>query len=121
MTTTTTQSTYTREVVRSMDRTAVCAAIKRHLKARTGITFSVTGGRGTAWGWLYIAATKQRAADQWGRLTPSDAKVLADALGLRDEYVGDSVSIPAGSDWWTEYLQRAETGACTVRGERRWD
>lgn len=41
-------------------RPEVTKQIKQSLKERTGLTWSVTGNRGTAWGWLTIAAPKAR-------------------------------------------------------------
>jgi hypothetical protein len=42
------------------DRNPVLARIKAALKRRSGKVWSVTGGRGTAWGWLKIASPKAR-------------------------------------------------------------
>lgn len=45
---------------KNVDRSEVTKFIKANLKKRTGRDWSVTGGRGTAWGWLRIEAPKSR-------------------------------------------------------------
>jgi hypothetical protein len=45
---------------KNMDRSEVTKHIKKYLRERTGRDWSVTGGRGTAWGWLRIEAPKKR-------------------------------------------------------------
>jgi hypothetical protein len=44
----------------SIDRGEAIKAIRTALKRRTGRTWSVTGGRGTAWGWITIEAPPKR-------------------------------------------------------------
>lgn len=41
-------------------RNEAIAEIKRALRERSGKTWSVTGGRGTAWGWITISAPPSR-------------------------------------------------------------
>lgn len=43
-----------------MDRNETIKAIKTALQKCSGKTWSVTGGRGTAWGWLTIDAPPAR-------------------------------------------------------------
>jgi hypothetical protein len=45
---------------RAHDRDATIQAIRKALKARSGKVWSVTGGRGTAWGWIRIDAPPAR-------------------------------------------------------------
>jgi hypothetical protein len=42
------------------DRASTIRAIRAGLKRRSGKTWSVPGGRGTAWGWLRISAPPKR-------------------------------------------------------------
>jgi hypothetical protein len=43
-----------------MDRKAVVAEIKAALRRRSGKDWSVTGGKGTAWGYIYVSAPPRR-------------------------------------------------------------
>lgn len=43
-----------------IERKDAVKRIKAALKKKTGKTWSVTGGRGTAWGWLCVQAPKKR-------------------------------------------------------------
>lgn len=43
-----------------MDRNETIKRIKDALKRRSGKPWSVTGGRGTAWGWITIDAPPAR-------------------------------------------------------------
>jgi hypothetical protein len=103
----------------SIDRNEALAQIKAALKKR-GLKFSVTGGRGTAWGWLHID------------LLPSDYKKLAgddsainSRLGLMNYKLGltghSSISIPSASDYYREYIDRANGITPTVTGTPYWD
>ena len=42
------------------DRNETIALIKKSLQERSGKTWSVTGGRGTAWGWITISVPPKR-------------------------------------------------------------
>ena len=115
-----------------MDRNETISTIRKALKRRSGKTWSVTGGRGTAWGWLRIDAPPARRKwsqietgelddfglpawrwehkpdAQYGHMSPDESRELADLLGLEDEAHFQGVSIPASSDYWREYIDRAE-------------
>lgn len=101
------------------DRAEVVARIKTALQKRSGRSWSVTGGRGTAYGWIAIRAMKKDAADQWGSLTPADQALLSNLLG---EPVNENgVSIPSGHAYRREYIDRAEGRAPSVVGTPYWD
>lgn len=110
-----------------MDRDEAILRIRKGLRARTGRDWSVTGGRGTAWGWISIEAPPRRRIDQNGQPGPNayytseeDCAILAAALGL-DRVHFQGVSIPASSDYRTEYVDRAEGRAPSVVGQPYWD
>lgn len=44
----------------NIDRNEAIKTIKAALKARSGKSWSVTGGRGTAWGWIKISVPPSR-------------------------------------------------------------
>lgn len=121
--------------------------IKRALQARSGKPWSVTGGKGTAYGWLRIDVPPKRRTwhrrakpgnphllpgglDQWdfvndpsksfGHMGPEDKAELAKLLGL--SHVHDQgVLIPDSSDFYCEYIQRAEGAPVTYHGTPYWD
>ncbi len=120
------------------ERSDVCKRIKKALRKRTGLSWSVTGGRGTAWGWLNIQAPKGRLIcrdqnpnydwhlDNYQDEKPfierqategetayytsqEDREILAKALGLgMNEVSAQGVSI--SPEKWNFYLERAENG-----------
>lgn len=123
-----------------MDRDTTIAAIKAGLRARTGKEWSVTGGRGTDWGWIRISAPPRRRLDSQGRgvgeldgrggvvdsenvyyMSSTDCTELGEALGLGRPSHVQGESIPAASDYYQEYIDRAEGRAPTKLGQRYWD
>jgi hypothetical protein len=82
-------------------RSDVTKKMRQLLKARSGKAWSVTGDRGTAWGWLNIQAPPKRRTGEYGRTTDEDARELADLLGL--DRPDGNVSVP--SDQWFHYLK----------------
>jgi hypothetical protein len=172
-----------------MDRDVAIRLIRTALRKRSGKDWSVTGGKGTAWGWLTIDAPPRRrtwrfvqtrtpeppapgavyagvrgvtphtcvgpfaldddritspAEDPWareaaekglaidytwevedptykfGHASPAERAELARLLGVRDVH-HQGRSIPASSDYWQEYVDRAEGREPTVCGEQYWD
>lgn len=90
------------------DRNNVIKRIKSGLLKR-GFDYSVTGGRGTAWGWIYIdlLPSVERL------LTPENRKQayidLYRALGFEPrQFLTSGVSVAASSDYYREYVDRAE-------------
>ncbi len=102
------------------DRNATIAELKRALKHRSGKAWSVTGGRGTAWGWIRIDAPPARRTSQYGYMTDEDRAELASLLGL-DAAHFQGVNIPASTAYRREYLQRAMGMTVTVNAEPYWD
>lgn len=102
--------------------------IKDNLQHRTGKTWSVTGGTGTAYGWIRIDAPPKRRNFNWdgtqsitvdspkarpgaGYMSLEDRQDLAVALGFKDQYGtgvhAQGISIPASSDYRNEYIDRS--------------
>ena len=73
------------EQAESGDRTAATKIMRKVLKARTGLEWSVTGNRGTAYGWLRISAPPKRCVGKFDDMTAHDAALLAAVLG--EDYV----------------------------------
>lgn len=68
------------------DREATMKALRVALKDATGRPWSVRGGTGTAWGWIYVSAPPARRVD--GSTGEDDARELMRVLG-GPELAGD--------------------------------
>ena len=104
-----------------MDRTETIRRIRTGLRQRTGKDWSVTGGRGTAWGWLTISAPPRRRINGGTCLTEADRKELGAALGLGRPAGLQGESVPASESYWREFVDRAEGRTPSVRGRPYWD
>jgi len=125
------------------DRDTVIKAIKAALKARSGKSWSVTGGRGTAWGWITIDALPARKTAHCvqrpgtagnpedydevdtgvpgGHMTAADREALNKLLGV-DRVHHQGESIPASTDYRRVYLCRALFGHDGgYKAEPYWD
>lgn len=129
------EETVTR-LVGKLDRNGVIKAIKTALQKRSGKAWSVTGGRGTAWGWIHIDAPPARqtwtsvpkphnpgghlpGVENWdnidtgkpgGHTSPADRAELAKLLGVDLVQTSGGVGVPSSSDYYREYLHRAMFG-----------
>jgi hypothetical protein len=101
-------------------RNEAIAEIKAAFKKR-GLKFSVTGGRGTAWGWIHIDLMPA----EFKKLTDEQIKVryaeLYTAIGMDRCRQQSSEGIPASSDYYREYIDRANGIEPTVIGVPYWD
>lgn len=125
------------------DRNETIQRIKTALRQRSGKAWSVTGGRGTAYGWITIDARPQfrtwghrlkagavtdRPEDYEeydtgipGRMSsPEDRAELARLLGL-DSVHHQGVSIASSSEHYWEYIDRAEGRPPTKIAQPYWD
>jgi hypothetical protein len=103
-----------------MNRNEAIRRIKAGLKTRTGKTWSVTGGRGTAWGWIKIGVPPKRQ-DDYGCIPAPARQELATALSLPRPVHQQGVNIPASNDYYQEYVDRAEGRCPSVIGRPYWD
>lgn len=129
----------------SVSRDETIKAIRAALKRRSGKPWSVTGGRGTASGWITVTAPPKRctgktiehaelrdgrthyeyehidAGEPTGSMTPQDAAELGELLGLgRPAYPGGE-SIPASNDHRIQYIALAEDRSPSTFGKQYWD
>ena len=104
--------------------------VKAALKHRSGKAWSVTGGKGTAWGWVTIdTLPRNRRFDfedlptdsEFGYAGNDDRTELNRLLGLEGLAHSQGISIPSGSDYYREYLDRAEGRTPSVFGKQYWD
>lgn len=103
---------------RSFDRNTVIALIRAALKRRSGKDWSVTGGRGTAWGWITISAPPRRLVD--GYMSREDCAELARLLALPRAHI-QGVSVAASTAHYREFVDRAEGREPSVIAEPYWD
>lgn len=103
------------------DRNETIAAIRTNLRARGLKWVSVTGGRGTAYGWITIKAMPSKGRDRYGNLTDEQKVVLGEALGLEGPAHVQGVNIPASTDYRKEYVARSKGETPVVIGMPYWD
>lgn len=108
------------QATQELTRNAVIARIRQALKVRSGKPWSVTGGRGTAWGWINISAPPRRLTD-FHYMTDADRAELGRLLGLDAPAHPQGVSIPASSAYYRRYLELAETGNSSTVATPYWD
>lgn len=129
-----------------MERNETIKRIRTALKRRSGKGWSVTGGRGTAWGWLTINAPPARCT--WrhrlkpdaspaqlsedyeeydtgepgsGNMSPDDRAELGKLLGFEKPVHYQGVSIAASNEYWQEYIDRAEGRTPAKVAQPYWD
>ncbi len=105
--------------------------IRTALFTRSGKAWSVTGGRGTAWGWIRIDAPPRDRTFNVNGTAPTNGgsgfmsaerrAELATLLGLDRPVHCQGVSIPSQGDYYDEYIARAKGEPPTVIGEPYWD
>lgn len=129
------------------DRDETIARIRAALKRRTGRPWSVTGGKGTAWGWIRIDAPPARRTwrsrplphnpggylpgkENWedydsgepgGYMSPAERAELGAALGLDHPAHHQGVQVAASGDYRTEYVDRAEGRPPRCIAQPYWD
>lgn len=109
----------TAEAPEDIDRNRAIARIRAALKARSGKAWSVTGGRGTAWGWITVTAPPQRR--QGGSMTDADRAELGRLLGLGAPVHHQGAMIAASYAYRVEYVDRAEGREPRAVGRPYWD
>ena len=129
----------------TLTRADAIKRIKAGLERRSGVKWSVTGGTGTAYGWLRIDAppsrrTWHRVADatqydsnghpryvevndpskKYGFAGKEDRDLLAKLLGKETVHI-QGEQVPASNDHYREYIDRAEGREPRKIAERYWD
>lgn len=114
-----------------MTRNEAIRRIRAGLKKRSGHVWSVTGGRGTAYGWLTIDAPPSLRRWDSAGTTRTGQEYGYPSLGTRialQRLMGENhparqgYSIPASTAHYLEAVERAETGAFTGKPpEQYWD
>lgn len=126
------------------DRDETIRKIKTALHRRSGKAWSVTGGRGTAYGWITIDALPSRRT--WshrlkagavndcsenyedydtgkidGYTSPEERAELATLLGFERPVHCQGVSIAASTEHYEEYIARAEGRTPAKLAVAYWD
>lgn len=104
----------------STDRDDAIQIIKQELKRRSGKAWSVTGGRGTDWGWITITAPPKRR-EQFGYMSDEDCAELGELLGLGRPAGRQGEMVAASCDYRTEYVDRARGLAPATIAQPYWD
>jgi hypothetical protein len=115
-----------------MDRNEAIKRIRAALKKSTGRAWSVTGGRGTAWGWITVdAPPRRRTADHRGEdvgepghyMTMEDRKTLGGIMREMQSGIAhhQGVSIPASGAYRRYYVALAEGEEPTDTPTPYWD
>lgn len=127
------------------DRDETIGRIKTALKRRSGKSWSVTGGSGTAWGWITIDAPPARrtwksrlkadasprqapedyedydSGTPGGWMSPDEREELAELLGLDGPVHFQGQQIAASSDYYHEFVDRAEGRTPAKVATPYWD
>jgi len=108
------------EYLSTRGRNDVIKVIRHHLKKRTGKAWSVSGGSGTAWGWITITAPPTRRIDH-GYMTPDDTEELGLTLGTTPAH-RQGINVPSQTDYYRQFLCRAIHGhAGPFHATPQWD
>lgn len=102
------------------DRAEVIRRIRAGLRKRSGRAWSVTGGRGSSYGWISISALP-RDCDPSGRMSDRDRALLARLLGLSQPCGFQGELVPGSVAYRREYIDRAEGRTPSVYGRPYWD
>lgn len=103
----------------TLTRNDTVAAIRAALKERSGKSWSVTGGRATAYGWINICSPRSRCGE-YGSMTEAERAELSKLLGgVRVHQQGENIA--AGHDFYREYLARAAGETPAKIAEAYWD
>lgn len=98
-----------------MERDEAILRIRTALKKRSGKSWSVRGGSGTAWGWITVDVPPAREANRTAEL-----KELAQLMNV-DTIHQQGMDIPASTDYRQEAVDRAEGREPSVYGKPYWD
>lgn len=102
------------------DVRATIKYIRQQLRARSGKDWSVTNQRGTAWGWIHIAAPPRRLGE-FGQMKPEDSEELGRLLDLNPRQLNQWASIPSSGDYRREFIARARGDKPAIYGQQYWD
>jgi len=122
-----------------MDRAEAIKRIKAGLESRSGKKWSVTGGRGTAYGWLsinappakrtwrYVSGGQAGSFEMYDSGEPghyssqADRDELTKLLDLPQRVHCQGESVPSSGAHYDEYVARAEGRKPERYGEMYWD
>lgn len=103
-----------------LDRDHVIDTIRAELRRRSGKPWSVTGGKGTGWGWITITAPPRRR-DAHGGMTAEDVAELANLLNMPGRVHPQGVNVADSDAYYREYVARAKGETPTILGTPYWD
>jgi hypothetical protein len=103
-----------------MTRDEAIKRIRDGLKKRSGKSWSVCGGRGSAWGWIDIKSPPKRRKTS-DTMTDVEREELGSLLNKGGPTLSQGVSIPSSDEYYREYVARAEGQTPDVYGKPYWD
>lgn len=103
-----------------MDRNETIKEIRAALKRRSGKTWSVTGGTGTAWGWISISS-QPKHRNEYGYMSDADRAELGQLLGFDAPVHRQGESIASSNDHYQEYIDRANGRVPSKIAQPYWD
>jgi len=98
-----------------MERDEAIQRIRKALKQRSGKSWSVRGGQGTAWGWITVDVPPAREANR-----QTEFEELARLMNVPKIH-HQGMDIPASHDYRQEAVDRAEGREPSVYGKPYWD
>ena len=102
-----------------MDRNEAITRIRTALRRRSGKAWSVTGGKGTAWGWIRIDVPPAFRSES--TTLTNRRNELRGLLGFELSRYPSRETVPASSAYYAEYVDRAEGRTPAVYGTPYWD
>jgi len=103
--------------MRENDRNKAITALRAGLRRRSTKTWSVRGGRGTAWGWITVTAPPSRL-DQYGGMSKADQEELSRIF--REHVHHQGISIPASNPYREAYVERVLHGSTSLNPQPYW-
>lgn len=104
-----------------LDRASVILRIRLGLQTRSGKAWSVTGGRGTGYGWITVSSPPARRIRPFDKISEADRRELTELLGLAEPVHHQGYAIPDSYDYYRAAIDRAEGRVPRVIAEPYWD
>lgn len=105
----------------SLSRTEAITLIREALKKRSGKTWSVTGGKGTAWGWITVTAPPKRRVEGGYAMSEADCIELGELLSLGHPAHCQGETIPASGAYRMHYVALAMGLESLTDARPYWD
>lgn len=96
--------------------------IRKSLQKRSGKTWSVRHGRGTASGWIHVNCPPKRfVGDGSSCMSVTDRMEISQLMGWDKTVGSQGFSVPDSDDYYREYSQRAQGLTPSKIAQPYWD